>query len=424
MESIEVNPRTFNRIISESDLEAVENHVSKKRKAKKEARKVKKAARKSSGKKGFGKRLIKGIVTGGGSELTRKGKSGRIARGFATGGISAVLKRKKKTTKPVIGKPYTQIVKKVVPIVEEEISETSTQPVEDIQPETSVSVSSPYVPEDESTPEEIENDLPLGNEEDETPEEIAVEPEQAEEMLTDIEENFETYVNNYGVDHVTKVGKFLRKAAKSKVLAVATGGVSKLGSKAGRKEVKKAAQKVGKVISEVTATTMLAPLLPLMPLMTKELKKKKVSFKKTPLGIAEAFYKNVVQKHSKANGFDSYDNIEGLDSLMQYGLSNFEDNIVEGIVSGLVKGIIEFIKNAKKKKESGQTVSKTEEAVIEATDKVIEKATDEIKTGVKEKAAQTVGEKLLFDRKTQLIVVGVVVLIVGIAIYMKTHLKK
>jgi hypothetical protein len=138
-----------------------------------------------------------------------------------------------------------------------------------------------------------------------------------------------------------------------------------------------------------------------MPMMTKELKKKKISYKKTPLGIAQAFYKEIVQKHKKANGYDDYENFEHVN----------EDNVITDFIEGLIKGIISFVKNAKAKKAAGQTTTKTEDAAIKVVTEVEQKA----KEAAKEKISQTIGDKLLHDPKTQMIVAAIIIVIIIVA---------
>lgn len=198
-------------------------------------------------------------------------------------------------------------------------------------------------------------------------------------------------------DNVTKVGKLLRKVGKSKVLAVATGGASKLASKKGRQEVKKVATKVGKAI---VGTSVLLPLQPLRPVMIKGLKKEgiKADNKTQLVDLANLFYKHVVRKQDK--------------SFEEIDLNNLDDHAVGAALSAVVTGIISFIKNIKKKKAEGKALTKMEEVIASGTEEV----ETQIETGAKEEVAKQVGSSLLFNKKTQMIIVGVIVVIIIIAV--------
>lgn len=198
-------------------------------------------------------------------------------------------------------------------------------------------------------------------------------------------------------DNVTKVGKLLRKVGKSKVLAVATGGASKLASKKGRQEVKKVASKVGKTI---IGTSVLLPLQPLRPVMIKGLKKEgvKADNKMQLVDLANLFYKHVVRKQDK--------------SFEEIDINNLDDHAVGAALGAIVTGIISFIKKIKSKKKAGEALTKMEEVIAEGTEEV----ETQIESGAKEEIAQQVGTSLLFNKKTQMIVVGVIVVIIIIAV--------
>lgn len=204
------------------------------------------------------------------------------------------------------------------------------------------------------------------------------------------------------IDHVSKKAK--RKAAKlTKKASKAKGRKKKrLLRRAKRVETKGTlGERIAKGIKTVVASsTILLPVLPLMPMMKRTLKKKGVSVGKNPLDIVNAFYKNVVKK-SKDGG--NYEDIDLLDVD--------EDNLAPAIAA-VVSGVIAFIKGIKKKKQSGEKLTVVENVIASGT----EEAETQLKAKAQEETAQVVGQKLLFDRKTQFIVIGVVVVVIIIAV--------
>ncbi|MFA5297627.1 MAG: hypothetical protein WC389_05400 [Lutibacter sp.] len=179
------------------------------------------------------------------------------------------------------------------------------------------------------------------------------------------------------------------------VAAVSTGGVSLLASKKGRSQLKKA----GKVVGKGAVLSALLPILPLVPMMRKSLEKKGVKTKKgQPLETLNLFYKNVVQ--GKQGNWEAIDLLE-----------TPEDNLAP-VIGVVVSAVISFIKALKKKKADGKTLTKTEQVIVDGT----EEAEKQIIEKAKEEAAGGVGKKLLFDRKTQMIIIGVVLLL-GVIVY-------
>jgi len=299
METIEVSPSMFNHIDGLDDIELVDN-ISKRRAARKAKRSAKKAARKAK------RAARKASKRGGGDEQATEPA------------IVPVLET------PIVGEPYVrpEVVRRPVrraPIEQQEDTGGLSAPEGEMEQGSAPPyVAEPYVEEDGGSPQEqASENLP-------------------DDPALDEDGNF-NYESSYGTDNVTRVGKFLRKAAKSKVLAVATGGMSKLGSKEGRKQL-------GTIAKNVALMPLLAPLLPFAPAMKKQLKKQGLSVPKNPLDLYKLFYKEVVQKHKKNSFGDDYEDFD-------FNLE--DDNIIDDIISGLIKGIVSFFKKSKEKKDGG-----------------------------------------------------------------------
>jgi hypothetical protein len=248
-------------------------------------------------------------------------------------------------------------------------------------------VAEPYVEEDGGSPQEqASENLP-------------------DDPALDEDGNF-NYESSYGTDNVTRVGKFLRKAAKSKVLAVATGGMSKLGSKEGRKQL-------GTIAKNVALMPLLAPLLPFAPAMKKQLKKQGLSVPKNPLDLYKLFYKEVVQKHKKNSFGDDYEDFD-------FNLE--DDNIIDDIISGLIKGIVSFFKKSKEKKDGGEKLTDAEKLAADANEKVTKTLKDKAQEGAEGAIGKTVLSAAM-NKKTWLIIGGVVVVII-IIVVMRARAKK
>jgi hypothetical protein len=209
-------------------------------------------------------------------------------------------------------------------------------------------------------------------------------------------------IANFQADHAKgKLKKKLKKVGRG-VLAVSTAGLS---DKKTRQKYGKAAKKVGKVLKEVALdTTIYAPLVPLVPMMKKALKKKGKPVPKGVNNITKAFYNEVVTKHG------NYDEIH-------YDNELEADNIVAEAAAGIVKGVLEFVKGLKQKKANGGKLTPTEDAIVAGTDLAAAK----IDESAKDAASTEVGKRILFDRKTQLIIVGVLAVIIAGVWYYRKH---
>jgi hypothetical protein len=201
----------------------------------------------------------------------------------------------------------------------------------------------------------------------------------------------------------SKLKKKLKKAGRG-LLAASTGGLSEVATKRGRKDLKKAAKDTGKALKKIGGLAAFAPLLPLVPMMKKTLKKKGKPVPSGVENISKAFYNEIVAKHDNFAPID-YDN--DLDS----------DHVVTELVGGVIKGILEFVKGLKAKKQAGKTLSATEQDIVNGTEAVEKKLNEQ----AKDEAATSVGKRILFDRKTQIIIVVVIVAIIGVVWYIRRN---
>jgi hypothetical protein len=160
-------------------------------------------------------------------------------------------------------------------------------------------------------------------------------------------------------------------------------------------------------VKESVTDPKTAPLVPLRPVMIVVLSKKgiKANNKTSTADLANLFYENVVRKDNK--------------NLQHIDINELDEDYAVVALSVVVDAIISFIKSIKDKKKAGETLNKTEEVIATGT----EMAEKKIEEGAKDEAAKNVGSKLLFDRKTQIVVIGVVIAVVIGVIYFTKHHK-
>ena len=139
-------------------------------------------------------------------------------------------------------------------------------------------------------------------------------------------------------------------------------------------------------------------------MMVKELNKKGFNLKRRApiVQVADLFYNNIVRKADKS--------FEEIDYEMNF---RGDDHAAGVAIKAIVDGIISFVKGIKKKKEDGkEKLSKVEESIAVATIQTEKR----LKAKAKEETAKEVGKKLLFDKKTQYLIAGAVVMIIVIAV--------
>lgn len=185
--------------------------------------------------------------------------------------------------------------------------------------------------------------------------------------------------------------------------------VAKRGAKRVKRVKKRLTKRAKRVETKGTAAERLAmaPLVPLKPTMVRTLRNKgvAVSRKDSIVKVANLFYNEVVRKSSK------------FEDEAEIDLFSYDEDNVAPVISGMVTAIIEFIKGAKKKKDTGSKLTKSEAIVVTGTEVVERKLQEK----AKEEAAREVGEKILYDTGTQknLILIGVAVLVVAVLLFRK-----
>lgn len=242
------------------------------------------------------------------------------------------------------------------------------------------------------------------------------------------------------------------------------------------KKVKKITMKIGKTVKNITVTSaiapVIAPLLPFFPLFKKTLQAKGITPPKAPLELIKSFYTNIVKKSSLEGTLPELP--PNLEELLEYAQKKrmqrkakkltkktaktrkieteeipepepisdttgidlpessdlpegetLEENVIGTVVATMVKAIIEFIHNMKKKKQSGQKLSPTEEMIVKENDKIpdnteisvskskdadgTENTTTDLKTG------DTTGDESkesFFSKNKKFIIIGAVGLVV------------
>jgi hypothetical protein len=165
--------------------------------------------------------------------------------------------------------------------------------------------------------------------------------------------------------------------------------------------IQRAGKTVGKIVRNIAGVTVLAPLQPFRKKMVDAINKNGgFANSKTDLPtVAKRFYDTVVKKHEK--------------HLDEYDFTTMPEDHLVAVLPIVIEAIISFFKKSKEKVDAGESVSAVEAEAAKATEEV----TEVLQEKAKEEAAETVGNKILFDKKTQFIIIGVVILIVGIAIY-------
>jgi len=203
--------------------------------------------------------------------------------------------------------------------------------------------------------------------------------------------------------------KGVKTVKKKKLIGKGLKAVGKAGKKVG-KGIGKAAKAVGKVVKAVGQEALVAPLIPLRGVMLKSLDSHghKTSSKTSTMKLANLFYNEVVRKKDS-----SYEAID---------INNLEDEHIAPAVLAIVTGIIDYIKSLKKKKASGEPLTKAEQEIMKQTENVeskIASGQSVIDDVVAKQEAQAIGEtvmdvkKDLFEPKTLLIIA-----VIGIGIFL------
>lgn len=179
----------------------------------------------------------------------------------------------------------------------------------------------------------------------------------------------------------------------------------KLGQAIGtQKAISKGEKRAGKIIaregkSAIGATIEdvgYAVLTPFKPFMKSALRKQGLLPPSNTEDLAEMFYNKIVA----GNHYDSAYTPYNFDSMPAYQHDN--------IVGDIVDAIINFIRGVKAKGDSGEPLGKVEEIIYAGANKV----EGQLNKAAKQEAATQLGERLLFDNKTIMIIGGVFVAII------------
>lgn len=159
-----------------------------------------------------------------------------------------------------------------------------------------------------------------------------------------------------------------------------------------------AGQRAKKAIKQTVKKVSLAPLIPLKGVMIAGLKQQGIAVSKRDKidKIANLFYNHVVRKH------------HDYEDLAELHFNTYDEDNLAPIVIGVVDAIIDFIKKAKAKKDKGEKLTKLEEVTVKGT----EAAETQLTQKAQEAAAQEVGQRILFDSKTQIMIAAAILLLI------------
>lgn len=138
-----------------------------------------------------------------------------------------------------------------------------------------------------------------------------------------------------------------------------------------------------------------APLLPFKGTMVKMIKEKggAVSMSDPMDKVANLFYQMVIKK----DGYEQF--------FVDYDLTDVTPDHAAVAIGVIVNAILDFFRKSKEKKDQGQSLSKIESQAAKAAEFAQAKGTElqaKAETQAKKEASAKVGEKLLFDEKTQI----------------------
>ena len=122
-----------------------------------------------------------------------------------------------------------------------------------------------------------------------------------------------------------------------------------------------------------SADDLILPLVPLKLAMKKILKDRGITPPDNLKELAHVFYDKVVKAHKST--FEPIDHIEPVMTL-----------------TAIVTAIIKFIKDLKKKKESGQKLDKSEQKILDTTEKLVSEGEETVKGFIKDEATFELGK--------------------------------
>ncbi len=163
------------------------------------------------------------------------------------------------------------------------------------------------------------------------------------------------------------------------------------------------AAKVSKLSpANIKLAKMMAEFKPIKDIMITGLKSRGLEVPNNLAMLCEKFYNEVVL-NSYQTPMHKYSA-----SMKPVDVYNERPDNFDNLKDSLFSGITTFIQNTKRKGDQGLGLSKTEEAVYNAS-KVVEANAEK---AAKRKASEKIGEKILFDPKVRWALIGVAGLVV------------
>lgn len=157
---------------------------------------------------------------------------------------------------------------------------------------------------------------------------------------------------------------------------------------------------------KIIGTALFIPLLPLRIVIVTTLKKKGHDTKKMNFSeMVMTFYNEIVAPASKG----TFEPVENTEQFYNDCKAN------HAVGAAIVTAVVSFIKALKKKKAKGEPLTAIEKNIVAKTELVEEK----IEEKAKDEAAMTVGKRILFDKKTQKIIIIAVAALVGLLLFKK-----
>lgn len=156
---------------------------------------------------------------------------------------------------------------------------------------------------------------------------------------------------------------------------------------------------IAKIGSAKQLNAKFKDIRPLKDVMKAGLRAKGISAPNDLPVLSNKFYNEVVRPHKKTAAGSTFG-----ESYKEVDVSSCAIDSVDPAKDAIFSGITEFIRSVKDKAADGRSLSKVEDVVYNTTVAVENEAEKKAKAG----AAQSVGEKILFDPTTRLVLIGVV----------------
>lgn len=186
--------------------------------------------------------------------------------------------------------------------------------------------------------------------------------------------------------------------------------VPNTGKKKRKTKIGKFLQKIGTGIKKAVTAPGLAILLPFKDAMKQGLIDIGVAPSSEFRTLVDQFYNFVVRKQPKIVG-TNFDN--GFEEL-HFSDARDEDHAV-GIATAIIDGVISFFKTLRQRQEAGEQLSEREQKLVRSYDQV----ETQLEASARAEAAEQVGSKILFDGKTQIIIVVAIVGIIALVLWLR-----